>query len=367
MRAPPGLIGTIFSEEEKEKARKENGLLFISLMTDPVCNLACPDCYVGEKGLTGKELTLDERKDVLSQAKDLGARTLRIAGEGEPLLDKNFWALVEHANNLGMNVFFFTNGTLIDEKLAKRIYENEKLTAVLKFSGSPRAMEYLTGSKGKFKQESFVEHDRLLIPKPLRNLIDIGMNKPDSGGNSRLGIEFLLRKSNYGFVFDIFRWARRNSVIPYIEQNLEAGSANEWEHYSTERADDRDAFALSRRLAEIDESEFSISWKPSIPYLVGGICESEKSGCKKFTYNLVVSSTGEMNPCYATYFSLGNVKQKTLKEGLEHPIRKELLQNPVFNCLCRVYSRTFQEKPAVCVGDLDKKLDYKCNNFINQR
>ena len=43
MKNPPGLKGTIFSDKEKEIARYQNKLLFISLMTNPVCNLSCPD------------------------------------------------------------------------------------------------------------------------------------------------------------------------------------------------------------------------------------------------------------------------------------------------------------------------------------
>jgi len=348
------------SEQEKEKARTENSLLFISLMTDPVCNLACPDCYVGEKGLRGGELTIEERKRVLDEAEDLGARTLRIAGEGEPLLDRNFWETIGYATQeLGMDAFFFTNGTRIDEKTATRIYENPKLTAVLKFSGSPRAMEYLTGNKGKFGENQFIEHDGILVPKYVKNMIDVGMNQTDVQGNSRLGIEFLVRKSNYGFAFDIFRWARRNNIIPYFEQNLEAGCANAWSSYAQERVEDKDAFVLSERLLEIDETEFGFTWKPSIPYLVGGICESELSGCKKFTYNLVISSDGEMNPCYATRFSLGNIRDDSLSEGLSHPTRKELLRNPNYNCLCRVYSRSSAIHPVQEVKELDIKLDYQ--------
>jgi MoaA/NifB/PqqE/SkfB family radical SAM enzyme len=360
LRNPPGLKGTLFSEQEKEKARTENKLLFISLMTNSVCNLSCPDCYVGKKELKGNELTLEERKKVLDNAQDLGARTLRIAGEGEPLLDRNFWETIDHATNkLGLDAFFFTNGTKIDEETATRIYENPRLTAVLKFSGSPRVMEYLTGNMGKFREEDFIEHDGIMIPKYVKNMIDVGMNQPDESGNSRLGIEFLLRKSNYGFAFDIFRWARRNNVVPYFEQNLEAGSANVWSSYTQERVDDKDAFALSQRLLEIDENEFGFTWKPSIPYLVGGICESELDGCKKFTYNIVVSSNGEMYPCYAANFSLGNIRDVSLREGLNNPIRRKLLENSIFNCLCRVYSRSSVKHNVHEVEDLDTKLDYQ--------
>ena len=205
LRSPPSLAGTIFSEQEKESARQNYKLLFVSLMTDPVCNLACPDCYVGEKKLTGTELILDERKYVLDQAAELGAKTLRIAGAGEPLCDNTFWSTVDYAmNELDMNVFFFTNGTIIDRTIAEKIADYDKLTAVLKFSGSPFVMEKLTGNKGCFSKENFVEQDGILIPKYLECMLDVGMNALDKNGNSRLGIEFLLRKLNYGYCSDIF-------------------------------------------------------------------------------------------------------------------------------------------------------------------
>lgn len=325
-------------------------------MFDPVCNLACPDCYVGKKGLRGNEINLDDRKDILDQAKKLGAKTLRIAGEGEPLLDKNFWSTVNYAFSLGMNVFVFTNGTLITRKIAREIAKREKLTMVLKFSGSPAVMEKLTGGKKKFSQANFVKYDGLEIPKYLKYLIDLGMNTPDKYGNSRLGIEMLLRKTNYGFITDIFRWARRNHIIPYVEQNLEAGLALSWKDYRYERVSDFDAYYLSGILAQIDQEEFGYSWQPSLPYMVGGICETEQRGCKKYTYNIVILSNGNAIPCYATYFILGNIRKKSLKNLLNHPIRKKLLCKN-YNCLCRVYSKT--KKPIKLPKDLDKTVDYK--------
>lgn len=355
-KSPPGLVGTLFTEEEKTDTRNTNKLLFISLMLDPVCNLACPDCYIGKKHLTGKELTFVERKNVLDQAAKLGAKTLRIAGEGEPLLDKNFWPLINYALSLGLDIFVFTNGTLINKAMAREISKREKLTMVLKFSGSPEVMEKLTGKKKRFSQANFVKYDGLEIPKYLQYLIDVGLNKPDKNGNSRLGIEMLVRKSNYGYIADIFRWARRNNIIPYVEQNLEAGLALTWEDYRFERVADSDAYRLSEILSKIDQDEFGYYWQPSLPYMVGGICEIEQRGCKKYTYNIVILSNGNAIPCYATYFVLGNIRKKFLKDLLNHPIRKKLLCKN-YNCLCRVYSKT--TKPIKSPADLDKSVDYK--------
>ena len=369
MNKVPGLYGTVFSEADKQAAREQHRLLFISIMLNPVCNLACPDCYVGISGRNGDRggvgrthtyLGLQRRRTVLEEARALGARTLRIAGEGEPLLDRTFWPLVDHAKALGMDVFFFTNGTLIDSAMAERIASYGNLTPVVKFSGCPAFMEPFTGQKRMFGEDRFVAHDGMLIPMYVKNLIDVGVNSLDHRGQTKLGIEFLLRKANYGYAFDIFRWSRRNAIVPYFEQNLEAGSAMRWSSYRTERVSDVDAFRLSCRLQAIDNEEFGIDWIPSIPYLVGGICETEKSGCKKYTYNLVVSSNGACNPCYAAYYDLGNVRHQSLEEIMKHPIRIKLLQEPRYNCLCRVYSRSLRENEEVsALSDLDARFDYQ--------
>lgn len=353
---PPGLAGTCFGEKEKESARSTNRLLFVSLMTDPVCNLECPDCYVGQKERGSKELTLDERRAVLDQARTLGARTLRVAGEGEPMLDEDFFQMVEYAAKIGLNVFFFTNGTLIDETAAAMLHENRRVSMATKFCGPPELMERLTGGRGHFAGNKFVEHDGLLIPKTLKILIDEGFNKPDCDGNSRLGIEFLLRKSNYEYAADIFRWARRNGIVPYIEQMLEAGGA--WD-FLDERVDDKDAYRLSKILLEIDRNEFGHAWLPGIPYLAGGISENEKSGCKKYGYNIVISSKGDVYPCYAATLQLGNVREKPLSEILENPHRKQLISDIRYNCLCRVFNRTLKKRAIHSPSDLCKKFDYK--------
>jgi len=359
LKPPPGLQSAVFSNEQKEEARCSCRLLFISLMTSRVCNLHCPDCYAMDKDLaTGTVLTKEERKNVLLQGKQLGAKTLRIAGEGEPLLDDGFWDLVDYASELGMSVFFFTNGTLITKDVANRIAKYGNLTPVLKFSGDSETMEFLTGQKGFFRKSNFINFDGLEIPTYLMNAIEAGHNSTDCEGNSRLGIEFLLRSSNLNFACDIFRWARRNNIVPYFEQNLEAGRALDWSIYDDQRVDDSMAFNLSKTLLSIDRKEFSLTWSPSLPYLVGGICESEKEGCKKYTYNVVISSTGEAYPCYATKISLGNTRTNNLIDILKHPYRLQLLSKPSFNCLCRVYSRSSTDTAAKSPNDLDIRFDY---------
>lgn len=85
------------------------------------CNNACLHCYINlpqnDKKAVQNELTTSEWQDILRQAADLGALSLRITG-GEPLLREDFAEIYLYARRLGMKVLLFTNARLITPELA---------------------------------------------------------------------------------------------------------------------------------------------------------------------------------------------------------------------------------------------------------
>ena len=64
-----------------------------------------------------RELTTEQWKDILRQAADLGALSVRFTG-GEPLLRPDFAELYLFARRLGLQVMLFTNARLITPELA---------------------------------------------------------------------------------------------------------------------------------------------------------------------------------------------------------------------------------------------------------
>lgn len=91
----------------------------------PRCNLRCPYCYNQENR---HELwrtpvgTYEQYARVLDEAADLGFKEVKITG-GEPLLNKDSLALARHAKRRGLWVNLLTNGTLVDEDVAREIVE----------------------------------------------------------------------------------------------------------------------------------------------------------------------------------------------------------------------------------------------------
>ena len=85
------------------------------------CNNACQHCYINlpaqHPGALARELTTAQWKDILQQAADLGALSVRFTG-GEPLLRSDFAELYLHARRLGLQVVLFTNARLVTPELA---------------------------------------------------------------------------------------------------------------------------------------------------------------------------------------------------------------------------------------------------------
>lgn len=138
-------------------------LLFIE-MTE-LCNEHCRHCgsqcgdYVEEDRLSGEEI-----KDFLRQVKedfDISKIQLCITG-GEPLLRPDFFEIMAYARQLGYQWGLTSNGTLITEEAARRLYETGMRTVSISVDGlkeshewfrqAPRYAETIQGVKNLLAQ-----------------------------------------------------------------------------------------------------------------------------------------------------------------------------------------------------------------------
>ena len=88
----------------------------------PVCNLHCKMCYVRksmkEVKAMGGLLPTEQWLEFAKQAKDEGMLYPLLTG-GEPLLRQDFQEIMAKMQEMGLQVSINSNGTLIDEKLAR--------------------------------------------------------------------------------------------------------------------------------------------------------------------------------------------------------------------------------------------------------
>jgi radical SAM protein with 4Fe4S-binding SPASM domain len=97
--------------------------LVVSWNVTRKCNLKCSHCYINAaKTELQNELTTAEGKQLIDQIVDV-SRPLLILSGGEPLLRKDIYEIIQYGTSKGLRMGLGSNGSLIDETVAKKLKE----------------------------------------------------------------------------------------------------------------------------------------------------------------------------------------------------------------------------------------------------
>jgi radical SAM protein with 4Fe4S-binding SPASM domain len=108
--------------------------------TTAACNLVCSHCRRTDVAdqVTPDELSTLEAESMIDELSAWG-RTILVFSGGEPLMRPDIFRLMSYANEKGVIVALATNGTLIDQDLAKRIGESRVDRVSISFDGADEA------------------------------------------------------------------------------------------------------------------------------------------------------------------------------------------------------------------------------------
>jgi len=118
------------------------------------CNLQCRHCYInapaGDRDARNQELDRAAWDRLFGQFADAGCLWLLLTG-GEPLLRDDFSDVYCDAKKRGLLVTLFSNGTLIDERVADLLAEWPPFAVEISlYSSRPETYEQVTGVAGSF-------------------------------------------------------------------------------------------------------------------------------------------------------------------------------------------------------------------------
>ena len=95
---------------------------FAQIEPTAACNLACPMCTVNHRADTTRHLTLAQFQALVQQLP--GLEELHLQGLGEPMLNPEFFEMVEWASARGIRVSANTNLTLLTPERAQRCIDS---------------------------------------------------------------------------------------------------------------------------------------------------------------------------------------------------------------------------------------------------
>jgi radical SAM protein with 4Fe4S-binding SPASM domain len=301
----PQLKGLDFSKEQIEDCIKNNSILRVSIALSKKCNLKCPFCYANEytqdaKTSLEEELTFDEIKGVIIQAKENGAKTITLVG-GEPSTYLNIKEIISFINSNHLTTVIFTNGTIMSDEFADFLYKNN-VSLIVKFNSldNPKIQDEMVGNiPGSFDK----------IHETISILQKTGFHKTTP---TRLAIETVISKANLSQIPKIFRFARKNNIYPYIELITPAGRGKHYPDTLTKN----EAKEIFNKLLKIDESEFGYTWAPRPPQVA--------ATCKYYFTAVYINPDGKVQPCPTVKIELGNLKKEKLSEILNKPQTKKI-------------------------------------------
>ncbi len=278
-----------FSEEEIQRAVAEGRLLSMEIEFSRICNFRCSYCYVPTKSQLNNELTRQEIKDVILQAKELGAGKIIILG-GEPSIYPHIQEMITFLSGQGLAIELFTNGTGIDADLARVLAENRVRVALKRNSFDESIQDKLAGKAGA----------GAIIGTALANLQQAGYPSDDLF----LAISTVICQQNIDELPAMWEWLRKERIEPYFE--VITPQENAVENKSWLSVDGMQLKRLFQKLSAIDREKYGRDWEPQPP-LVGNKCMRHQVSC-------LVSATGDVMPCVGVTIPVGNIRENRLAD-----------------------------------------------------
>jgi len=96
----------------------ETLLDYLCINMPPVCNYRCEKCFTwaGRHKLKNF-IGVSKIKEIISEGKEMGVKTVSILGEGEPLLFPEIKEIIAHIHKLNMIPLIATNGSLLTKEM----------------------------------------------------------------------------------------------------------------------------------------------------------------------------------------------------------------------------------------------------------
>ena len=305
------MAGWDFSSDEIESAIKGHRLLNPAMeLGTNICPWNCDFCFTespsnheGRKRRLAGELSLAERLKLISDAADLGTKSINFVGAGEPTIDPDFWTLIQEMRHHGITPIVYTEASLKlqDETFISRLFDYGS-TVVLKMNSLFNA-EYqdaiLRGIRPKsgIPRQSYTEGRN----RALELLLNAGFAKTVP---TRLAFDTIICKENIHEIEDIHRYARSKNIFVLFVNYLPSGRTSDGHTGAIGWAEQHRIF---QRLAEIDSQMFGMPpHSTHFPYAGGVPCSIRGLG-------LFVKITGEVFDCPGESARLGSLRENSLK------------------------------------------------------
>ncbi len=299
------------------------------------CNLKCKHCYSDSVDQASPgELSTDEAFRLMDDLSRWGIGLLIIDG-GEPLCREDMLDVVRYATSKGIRTTIGSNGTLIDERMAKKMLDAGVMAVAISVDGADaQTHDFFRGITGAFEQTlRGIEACRNAGLPFQFNLVIRKDNLSQLEDMLHLAVDY---GANAAEFFDLVAAGRAKRECKEKVLSLEERKrVMEWLVQAQEdcpiviRVPGCPMYPVLLRQRQIRPSHFPPEMLQRIPYYSRGCAAGMPMGY------VMVKSNGEVNPCMLLQVNLGNVREQSLTSIWQNsPVLVELRQRDLLKSGC---------------------------------
>ncbi|MEK7287085.1 MAG: radical SAM protein, partial [Elusimicrobiota bacterium] len=280
------------------------------------CNLRCIHCRRLDvlTKQSSEELSLSQAKSLIDDLAAMGKPVLILSG-GEPLFRKDIFEISSYAKARGLGVGISTNGTLVNEEIARHLKDSGIHYGSISLDGAKAATHDIFRGKGNF--------DRAV--RGAKHLMQAGI---------KVQVNFTVTKQNVQELAQMYEMARSlGAYALYLfllvpvgcgvkladSQMLDAQEVEtwlKWAHQKDKEGPLHIKTICAPHYYRIESEAGRRGGEPS---------QDSRKGCLAGVHMCFISHKGDVFPCGYLPVSCGNIK--------ETPLRKIWENSPVFKNL----------------------------------
>jgi MoaA/NifB/PqqE/SkfB family radical SAM enzyme len=251
------------------------------------CNLRCQGCYAA-KYKKRDELSYEVIDKIFSDAKQMGIYFITVSG-GEPFLRDDLLLLFQKHNDIYFQVF--TNGTLINKKLAQKLADLGNVAPVISVEGLEKETSQRRG-KMVFQK----------ICQAMDNLKEAGVIFGYSTMPCQYNWQILLEDKFYQFL------ERKGALFGWFFQYIPVGRKPDPRLMLTPKQ----RIEINKKVHQIRKSMslFAVDFWTDGPYVKGCLAAGRDNG-GYFHINVY----GDIEPCVFVHFAQDNIKDIYARGG----------------------------------------------------
>ena len=279
--------GSVRRDEMRSQGLHIPGVILISPTMR--CNLRCTGCYAASYS-NKDDLEYEVIDRVLTEMEEMGTYWATILG-GEPLIRQDMKEIYKKHPDIFFQIY--TNGTLIDKKVAKEIAELGNMIIIFSLEGFEEETDARRG-KGVFRK----------VMEAMDNLREVGVP---------FGFSIMVSRNNVDTAIS----------DKFTDMLMEKGCLIGWYFLYIPVGPDADASLMptaeQRELMRVRGPQYIRNKKPiftidfwnDAPHMGGCIAGAR--------YFLHINSRGDVEPCIFIHMATDNIHDKSLREIIDSP------------------------------------------------